>query len=619
MKRVRVRMLVAAISLLLPVPGGLAVASAEVTTTLLPTTSESVPADQDKLLRIKADENNKPEIRGYLTFDLGALPVGATIKKATLQLVASRGSEVQEVQIFPDGGTQPVGRWTSRIDRCCTFAASSDPLRQRVEEAFAAKKRLSLMLQSISTRSDWRYYSMADYGGTSANKPRLILEYVLPSALLEREQESDTTRTRWRFFPQPSNVRVQPFLANVTIISNPAFYDGGIYLFAQPSPQKTMLYALYPGGGNRWGPKEIQVRPGSHALVSSAGRLYSVGEDRVEIYDLGNEGATVKSVDLGDFKPAIRPTLGPDGSLYAMPSGSGYIYGFNPDPQELWRYRSDATKLADASRVTLSPDAGRSAYVLTKVGTETHPVRIDAATGSPVVTDLKVKTNESHDLDLGFKGFHRPLAIKGRQADYVFLAAYTDQNGLLLAQSGGDVTWWKEGPVSQPIVDWEENNVLAVQNGSFRAYDKFSGNEVCSSAEANLATTSNLAMDGDGDVYFWNNGTLLGYASDCRNILQQKLSGLPQHLELLFAPDGTLYARTDHNDLYAITPTVKEVTLAKANLHTDTIYSAEAIKVAENLQVETGTNLFLKAQGHISFGPGFGVKQGASLRCRTGP
>jgi len=618
MKRVRVLVFIAAMSVLLPALGRLAVAGTEVTTTLLPTSSESTPADQDKLLWIKADENNKPVIRGHLTFDLGVLPVGATIKKATLQLVAYQGNEVQEVQIFPDGGSQPAGRWTSRNDRCCTFAASSDPLRQRVEEAFTGRKPLSLTLQSISTRSDWRYYSMAEYGGTSSNKPRLILEYILPTTLLEREHARDTTKTRWKFFPQPSNVRVKPFLANLTIISNPAFHDDGIYLFAQPSPQKTMLYALYPGGGNRWGPKETQVRPGSHAMVSSAGRLYSVGEDRIVIYDLEKEGVAIKTVDLRDFKPALRPTLGPDGSLYAMPSGSGYIYGFNPDPQELWRYRSDATTLADASRITLSPDAGRYAYVLTKVGKETHPVRIDAATGSPVVYDLRVKTNEAHNLDLGFKGFHRPVAIKGPKEDYVFLAAYTEQNGLLLTHSGGEVFWWKEGSASQPIVDRQENSVRAVQNGGFRVYDKFDGKEVCSSAEANLATTSNLVMDGDGNVYFWNNGTLLGYANDCKNILNQKLAGLPKDLELLFAPDGTLYARTEQNHLYTITPTLNEVTLEKANLQTETIYSAEIIKVAANLRMESATNVFLKAQDHIIFGPGVTVKQGASLRCRVG-
>ena len=618
MKRLRVLMLIAAISILLPAFGRLAVAEAEVTTTLLPTSSESIPADQDKLLRIKADENNQPELRGRLTFDLGVLPAGATIKKATVQLVASRGTEVQEVQVFLDGGNQPVGRWTSRVDKCCTFAASSDPLRQRVEEAFAGKKPLSLTLQSISTRSDWRYFSMAEYGGISSQKPRLIIEYILPTALLVREQERDSTKTRWKFSPHPSNVGVKPFFADLTVISNPAFYDDGIYLFAQPSSQKTMLYALYPGGSNRWDPIEIKVKPGSHALVSSAGRLYSVGEDRIVIYDLEKEGVAIKSVDLGDFKPALRPTLGPDGSLYAMPSGSGYISGFNPDPQELWRYPSDATKLTDASRITLSPDAGRYAYVLTKVGKETHPVRIDAATGSPVAYDLKVKTNEAHDLDLGFKGFHRPVAIKGPKEDYVFLAAYTEQNGLLVAHSGGDVIWWKEGPVSQPIVDRQENNVLAVQNGSFRVFDKFNGQEVCSSAEANLATTSNLVMDGDGIVYFWNNGTLLGYANDCKNTLTQKLDGLPKDLELLFAPDGTLYARTEQNHLYTIAPTQKEVNLEKANLQTDTIYSADFIKVAANLRVETATNVFLKAQDHISFSPGFTVMQGASLRCRIG-
>lgn len=85
-----------------------------------------------------------------------------------------------------------------------------------------------------------------------------------------------------------------------------------------------------------------------------------------------------------------------------------------------------------------------------------------------------------------------------------------------------------------------------------------------------------------------------------------------------FAPDGTLYARTEQNHLYTIAPTQREVTLEKANLQTDTIYNAEVITVAANLRVETATNVFLKAQDHISFGPGFTVMQGASLRCRTG-
>lgn len=608
--------------------GGRATAQSELTTTLLPTKTKS--GLQLNMLRIATDKDCKSVHTVSLEFDLSAIPPGAVIKKATLRLVAppeGKGEtfrSVQIVKLFKSGGKKPVATLTSKEETCCAFSsASTSSLLSTVRLALKEKVKLSLTLLSESRLSDWQYYSMAEYGGTSSNKPRLIIEYKPPQALIDREQELDTTRTRWKYFPQPNNVTVKPFLTGVgKIISNPVFYDGGIYLFAQPSSQKTRLYALYPGGGNRWGPKEIKIRPGSHALVTSAGRLYSVGEDRIVIYDLENDGAEIKRANLGDFKPALRPTLGADGSLYAMPSGSGYIYGFNLDPQELWRCRSDDTKLADASRITLSPDAGRYAYVLTKVGKETHPVRIDTATGDAKSYSLKVTTKSNgeqtdENLDLGFKGFHRPVAIEGPEHDYVFLSAYTEQNGMLLAHSGDNVIWWQEGPVSQPLVDWGEKRVIAVQSGKFCSYKKFNGEKNCASSETDIAATSNLVKDGEDNVYFCNNGFLLGYTKDCKKILRQKLDKLPKDLELMFAPDGTLYARTGANALYSITPSQKILKLVQKQLNTDTIYGAEIIQVAANLQVRS-ENVILKAEKSISFGKGFSVKKGASVRCRIG-
>ena len=600
----------------------------EIITTLL-----AKPTQDLGRLEISADGSDpiKSTATARLVFDLSPIPKTATICRVTMRLVGQPTERKlktvnppQLVRIFPDGSNESVGTWTA-IDGGSVFSVSTEALSQQVVKALQANKELSFTLSSRSRLSDWQYYSMTDYNKTSSNKPRLIIEYTLSQALPDREQVRDTTKTRWKYFPQPVNVTVKPFLTGVgKIISNPVFYDGGIYLFAQPSSQETMLYALYPGGGNRWGPKEIKIRPGSHALVTSAGRLYSVGEDRIVMYDLEKEGAEIKSANLGDFKPALRPTLGADGSLYAMPSGSGYIYGFNPDPQELWGYRSDDTKLADASRITLSPDAGRYAYVLTKVGKETHPVRIDTATGDAKSYSLKVTTKSNgeqtdENLDLGFKGFHRPVAIQGPQQDYIFLSAYTEQNGMLLAHSGGYVVWWQEGPVSQPIVDWEEERVVAVQGGKFCGYKKFNGKQICASSKTtDIAATSNLVKDGEDNVYFWNNGTLLGYTKDCKNFLTQKLAKLPKDLELMFAPDGTLYARTETNALYSITPSQKQLNVAQEQLKTDTIYGAETIQVAANLQVTSEKNIILKAKKRISFGKGLSVKKGASVRCRIG-
>ncbi len=580
-------------------------------------------------LKISADGSDpiKSTAKARLVFDPSPIPKTAMIRRVTLRLVGqptpSKPVNPQLVRIFPDGSNQSVGSWTATTDSGSVFQVSTEALSQQVAQALQANKELSFTFSSRSRLSDWQYYSMTDYNETSSNKPRLIIEYTPSQALPDREQVRDTTKTRWKYFPRPNNVTVKPFLTGVgKIISNPVFYDGGIYLFTQPSSQETWLYALYPGGGNRWGPKNIEKRPGSHALVTSAGRLYSVGEDRIVIYDLEKDGAEIKNVSANDFKPALRPTLGADGSLYAMPSGSGYIYGFNPDPQELWRYRSDDTKLADASRISLSPDAGRYAYVLTKVGKETHPVRIDTATGDAKSYNLNVTITSNgketdKNLDLGFKGFHRPVAIEGPEHDYVFLSAYTEQNGMLLAHSGGNVVWWKEGPVSPPIVDWGEKRVLAVQSGEFCGYDKLNGEKNCASSETDIEATSNLVKDGEDNVYFWNNGFLLGYTKDCKKILSQKLDKLPKDLELMFAPDGTLYARTETNSLYSITPSQKILKLAQKQLKTDTIYGAEIIQVAANLQVRS-ENVILKAEKSISFGKGFSVKKGASVRCRIG-
>ncbi len=229
---------------------------------------------------------------------------------------------------------------------------------------------------------------MSKYEGISSSKPRLIVEYQPPQELQDRARELDTTSTRWKFW-RTDDAASKPFMNTMAaIISNPVFYDGTMYLFAQPSSQETKLYALRLGGGNLWQPKAISIRPGSHAMVSPAGRLYSIGEDRLVLYDLKQAGAEIRNVPIANFKPALRPMLGEDGSLYAMPPGA--LFGFNPDLQEMWRYPGAKTDMPDASRVVLSPDAGRYAYMLAKRGTATQLVRLETATGNATVSGLPV-------------------------------------------------------------------------------------------------------------------------------------------------------------------------------------------------------------------------------------
>jgi hypothetical protein len=55
------------------------------------------------------------------------------------------------------------------------------------------------------------------------------------------------------------------------------------------------------------------------------------------------------------------------------------------------------------------------------------------------------------------------------------------------------------------------------------------------------------------DLYLWSKGMLVGYRRNCERFFKQQLA-LPEKLELLFAPNGALYARTLSDELYSITP-----------------------------------------------------------------
>lgn len=613
-------------------------AGGDIVTVVFPTGSANGAQSAPGPLKISAGESDPitPIDTVHLTFDLSLIPKTATIKKATVQFTgqsATTPDNPQLVKIFPHGSTESVASWTATSDKS-VFHASTEPLRALVEDALKTGTTLALTFSSKSRLSDWRYASMSAYDGISRSKPRLIVEYQPPRDLQDRARDSDTTRTRWKFSGR-QQAASKPFLDTMTdIISNPVFYDDVMYVFAKPSSEKTHLYALKLGGGNRWEPKALSHVPGSHALISPAGRLYSIGEQRLVLYDLTQEGQEIRAVSIPNFKPAVRPTLGEDGSLYAMPPGA--LFGFNPDLQEMWRYPGGDTEMPDASRVALSPDAGRYAYALTKSkAAKTQLVRMETATGNsevsalPVVNATEGGATSTLNLDLGFTGYTRPIVAKGPEHEYVLYSASTAQSGLLLAHSGGEAIWWKQGLISQPILN-SDQNVVAVQGGKLHVYALLNGKDdgteaeqpksCASKIETSLSATSNLVLDGEDNVYFWNNGVLWGFTKQCTSFLHHSLAGLPEKLELLFAPDGTLFARTETNQLYALRllPENAAVTLTQHALQTDTIYHSDSLTTEPNLQVASKTNVVFKAKDQMTFGRGFSVKSGATLRCQVG-
>ncbi len=577
-------------------------------TVLLPSKDFSEPVSAEKMLKVAADGSSpiKPASTAWLQFDLQGIPADARITRVTLRLEGHPADPArpnpQLVKIFADGQQEgkALAKWLAD-DRKKAFAATSDALRQTVAHTRTEKKPLLLMLRSTSRLSNWDYYSTQAYGDNCAGKPRLMVEFNLDAPAPTSPEKTD-----WRFYMATHQFKVKPFQADKTILSNPVFYDGNAFLFAKTA-DATDLYAFHFNGRESWR-RAIDYPPASHARVSYDGMLYSIGQGRIAAYDLNRNGAPQRQTSVGeDFKLSLPPTLGADGSLYFVRYGT--LYGLNPQWQELWRYPVIKKGSAFSPAVT-GPAAPDQAYVLARIKDQNMMIALDTAVGSSLA---------QYPFDNNLRAFHAPVVIADTGHDYICYSAYSDQNGLLACNAGGQRIWASQGTISQPIASRDGKMLYAIQNGRLKAFDRFNGRETAVSRRKDLAATSNLVLDGDDHIYFWSNGVFFSFDKACKLLADQKLADLAASLELLFAPDGTLYARNKKTrQLALILPTLDKVTVSSDNLQNHTIYSADTVRIAPGLQLDRKVSIALKARDSISIGRGFRVQKGARLICKTG-
>jgi len=541
-----------------------ALAQKKYVTTVVAFKAESVPARTDNMLKISADDSDPIQSTSHavLTFALdNAIPRDAGISRATLRLVGRPATEYIAEQtsqlvklVALHHGESSVGQWNARPNES-VFTASSESLRQVVAQAVLSGT-LSVELTSTSRLSNWHYYGLSDKNLPSSFKPRLIVEYGMPRPW-ENDIPSATRTSRIFLVGLEGTVKVveEPFHEKIKFLTNPAFEKSdNLFVIGDPGGDKANLYDFSTFGAARWS-VPIATAPGSHLLMAPWGftrtsmnlpmlvhGLYSIGKNQVVLYDLVRQGSIAKTVAVEDLILEIPPTLGADGSLYFV--RSGYVYGLNPNLQELWRYPDTEGAGADAaSRISLSPDLDRYAYVLTRRGKAISLVQIDTTAGSakPVA------------LGEDFEGFQRPLVVKGPEQDYVVVAAYSHDNGILSVYSGGKPVWQQPGTVSQPVVDQAGERVFAIQKGSLHVYNLMNGAAICTSAENDLKADSNPVLDAMNNLYVWTNGTLVGYRNNsCKRFFAQRLDDLPEKVELLFTEVGVLFAKTGSDDLFSI-------------------------------------------------------------------
>ena len=597
-----------------------------------------------------------------LAFDLQALPEGVKIDSAVLRLVASElASGNQHIRIFADKEFEnSIGQLVLSKDTAA--AESSGP--GLAAALNGATKPVVLYLRTDSVRTSQAYYSDTD--ATSAHRPRLIVSWADPAPPVARSgaelrySDNPDDATPWKTFAPNGAVLSAPLakLGLNQILAGPVFRGNEIILIAtQTASASPALYGVDWNGHKRWEYKLPALGNATaswkYLRVDARNRLLAFANDGVirlftDFGDGGPRAAVPKRVD--GMLLSNRPVLN-GGGMVTFFSDNGYVYTLSPWPglDELWR----SEQVGKAAPPALSPRSGDGlVYVIGAGGL----LAIDGARGErrfpePNTKDLRFPANSKLS---GFKDFHPPLAVAGRDHDWVLLSGFGVATGVLegyLDFTKGDPSSWKEppeGPVSRcvapPVRGAADTVIYCVQGAQLRGY-KPDGSRYCSAKDKDdkLQASSNLVADGNGNVYFWNEAAAVLHAFDgqCQALFSQPLVGLPMKpdgsevLELRTGPNGVFYA-TSNTELFAIqitrsAPVVSG--LAAGTRYTVrgpmTIAAGQSaptdgpIIVAAigdkldlgNLDIPAGADVACSAGTGITFGRGFTVRRGGALRC----
>ncbi|WP_291986648.1 PQQ-binding-like beta-propeller repeat protein [Candidatus Accumulibacter sp. ACC007] len=587
-----------------------------------------------------------------LRFRASSLPAHANLTAARLSLVSSGHATAQQtVNVVadttltqkPDTGT-PFGK--SRTlkfakDERVYWDAGQDFL--GTIQAQGGERKFSLLLTTPSSASStWYLTGAADL----SHWPRLILEYaVADQPALTQSDGLPAVQSARPFLPTARfggkdsgafSYVTRPF--SNAWSETPVFHNGLVYLMTDDIGKKA-LHALNPLGGKPVWTIGVDGNPGQHLLVSPSGRLYIVGNGRIIAYQLGSGNpaqapVVVQDLKLTNLDPANAPSLGPDGSLYLVKGQE--VYGFNPDLQELWK-----VTLADktTSRVTVGP-SGRFVYLTAK---NEGLVAINAQTGEYFTNPLP---NQDHLKVAGKPSLHAPVVILHPDgSEKIYVAANSVNDGVLACfnnpfdDHSGKIAAAENWPPlkglwSQPIPDQLSPGTMqkpasgkqiyavrvADELGTLTGIDWLTGATKAMAPtftvgdSPDLLNGGNLALDQAGTRFVWNGAgdvDLFAFGSAFSGRLHSSTAVIPMRAQLLFGGDGTLYANPVKGDrvLRVIVPKYTLSAGSDANIYSPTHLWVDGL--ADQTTV-------LKAAGNVLLGPGFTVRQGATLTIATG-
>jgi len=638
--------------------------------TLLPVKSESKPlAGAGNRLWIK----NSPDNTAYLQFDLSRLAKVIKpdqLRHCTLRLVAAgvRGSQKVLVngRLAKDdfsGEASPASIVAlSALSESNRIAINSMDKSLTQQVSMRLKDKISLRLFSGSHKGDVEFYGPGAVD--PSNVPRLVIEYeASQQTFLEtlawpqhQHDPEHTGFTPWRPLQQPTGFSQATIDMGDgwKIASFPLQYQGNLYLILDKSGKKYMT-ALNFKGERLWrrylGDGTVQRSP----AISRSGIFYVLWENTLAGYDLGRlkreallnpedggptkadystpmqskeSSGSVSSLKAADYTDL---TVGNDGSLFlaVKQADNNYILAFTPDLQAFLKAGPFGAGKTRISPVSVSAD-GLTLFTQTPNGA----VAIDIRNPHPSIGKITAPPADAVVLAADDAYFHTPVAIpiiSGKSdTSFMIFANYSgsDQKGNVWGVSADSGSVWNTGSnnslPSQPVLGGT-GKLFFILDGNLKskAYNQIGQADTVPLGEAGLKTTSNLVIDGSGNLYFWDNGAMWGVKTEEKlnnKTFNKPLEGMEKFQRLTLGADGVIWANNNNGQqLYTIMPfyaTDKRV--MQEDIKPQTYYRASRSLRAFEITLTSGTDVLFQAGDSIALGYGFKVEKGAGLLCRTG-
>jgi len=310
-----------------------------------------------------------------LSFDVRAIPVGATVLSAKLRIVPCRGGQApnspQEIRIFKEGGKGSIGQLVKARD-LSPIESVGDGLKTAVADAVRARAALKLDLTTNSRTPAQTYYlSVAAKFDDAAcsgpvrpeDRPRLLVEASYGDSIVARQGaqlrylNGNDDATPWKHDlsgSEKENTVVASELTSTldldTIFAGPAFIGDQILLIAKPksispvqgcggqpgSPDSAIrLYAVGWSGTKIWEcllPQLDNVKQWKYILADIQDRLLAFASDsKIRVYaGLGGQAPANPPLEktINDMNLAESPLL-TMGGMVAYRSGDS-VYVLSP-------------------------------------------------------------------------------------------------------------------------------------------------------------------------------------------------------------------------------------------------------------------------------------------------